>query len=117
MRAYVVKRLKSIRKEKKKTDCIVCLFVCGAGRGRLSDAKVSSLANELYKKSRYVTRSSHEPPIIRRTVVTSFLGQTKKQTVWSVFCLWRRKRDSNPRGLSPKRFSSFDGCLFSLVLQ
>ncbi len=29
--------------------------------------------------------------------------------------LWRRGRDSNPCGLAPKRFSSFDACLLSLI--
>ena len=40
--------------------------------------------------------------IIRYPILTQPL---KKDTILGVLIQWRRKRDSNPRGVSPKRFS------------
>ena len=66
-------------------------------------AKVSSLTNLSLKKSAFVFRSSREPPIIRAFERPS--KSKRKESAKAFFSFWRRRRDSNPRGLSPKRFS------------
>ena len=41
----------------------------------------------------------------RPVLIPPFHKNGKKHGKSRVFCRWRRRRDSNPRGLSPKRFS------------
>ena len=70
--------------------------------GILAIAKASSLNNLRTSSRSRLFRSSREPPTIRAFFKTSSCAN-KKAPLWVL--RWRRKRDSNPRGVSPKRFS------------
>ena len=75
---------------------------CGAGRGRLAFAKASRR-----RHPSFFFLAPSPSSLARTPVNSSFLQRLSlphKKTPFRVL-LWRRKRDSNPRGVAPKRFS------------
>ena len=85
-----------------------CLWAQATGfcRFRFADPRQSFLApsNPFFFPYAFCGRSSREPPILRSFVLTSAYAKTR-ECLWAFPCFWRRRRDSNPRGVSPKRFS------------
>ena len=73
----------------------------GAGRGSLAYAKAASLDFRRTLPLSFLLAPCTNP---REFGLYHTSSCANKKTPYRVF-RWRRKRDSNPRGLSPKRFS------------
>ena len=64
-----------------------------------------SAAFDFRKCKRLLLSSLAVSPVIGGSNPSYIVDKTKRTSVFACPFCWRRKRDSNPRGLSPKRFS------------
>ena len=108
--AYAQKCSHPSRTAKKKSRLLPALFLWRrrrdtAASGRLlaacyGESRTLGCNTRLVRRTTCATRKCSHPPHTA----------TRKSTAKVLFSFWRRRRDSNPRGLAPKRFSRPPRC-------